>query len=73
MKSVREEIKDLEKSIPKIFTEEDIKFNRKMVDEERKLEQKGKLRKVNTRTTNCSFISEIINEFRRKWGIEQGE
>ena len=49
-----------------VFTEEDIKFNRKMVDEG----LKSKKRKPSIfKNRNCDYSSEIINEFRRKWGI----
>jgi len=56
-----------ELEIFEIFTEEDIKFNRKMVDEGLKSKEKRKPSIFKNR--NCDYTSEIINEFRRKWGI----
>jgi hypothetical protein len=49
-----------------VFTEEDIKFNRKMVDEGLKSK---KTKPSIFKNRNCDYTSEIINEFRRKWGI----
>lgn len=75
------EMKDLE--ILEVFTAEDIEFNRQMVDRALDLQiqrrfpdrrggkmsmkhQQGSNRYVGR---NCDYTSEVLSEFRRKWGI----
>ena len=52
-----------------IFTKEDIEFNHQMVDEALKLQ--GKIKKYMFQNRNYDFSSEILSEFRRKWGISE--
>lgn len=53
-----------------VFTEEDIKFNRRMVDEG--MESKTKINNTSLfKNHNYNYVSEIVNEFRRKWGIHE--
>lgn len=50
-----------------IFTEEDIEFNKKMVDRalEKKTQSKSK------RQRDCDFSSDVLSCYRKKWGIEE--
>ena len=66
-----------------VFTEEDIKFNRKMVDcaldmqrEKKFPERRGGKMPMRDHQASGAYAgreydctSEVINEFRRKWGI----
>lgn len=69
--------------IVEVFTEEDIKFNREMVDRALKLREQrkfpdrrvGKMQMKNQKKSDMfaerdyDFSSKILSEFRRKWGI----
>lgn len=55
--------------IIEVFTKEDIEFNKKMMDISRELPNVP-IKTQFEKDRNYDFISEILNEFRRKWGIE---
>lgn len=71
--------------ILEVFTEEDIKFNRKMVDCALKLQQskkipdrrggkmamKSHLKSDMFKERDYDFTSEILGEFREKWGLSK--
>jgi hypothetical protein len=51
--------------IEEIFTEEDKEFNRKMVE----LGQNFRKNETNNCGENEDYISEILDDFSKKWGI----
>lgn len=50
-----------------VFTEEAIEFNKKMVA--RSLEKKTQNKSMKKR--DYDFSSEVLSDFRKKWGIEE--
>jgi hypothetical protein len=72
-------------NISKYFTEEDIKFNREMVDQSLGIRDDrtfldsrgGKMLMTNRITSgmfnkrNYDFTSDTLGEFRRKWGLHE--
>lgn len=52
-----------ELEILEVFSEEDIKFNKKMVNRALNIDD------TKIKSNKPDFIGEILNEFRKKWGI----
>lgn len=52
------------KIIEEIFTEEDIEFNKKMINCASNIRNK-RIKRIN----RPDVIDEILNDFRKKWGI----
>lgn len=55
--------------IVKIFTEEDKKFNRMMIDEAKNMQKINHIKSDNFKNRNYDFVSDIIKYFRKKYGI----
>lgn len=70
-KQENEELKQKVNEITSMFTEEDKKFNRKMMKRGIELSYGKKKRPSIFQDRQYDFSSEILGDFRKKWGIPE--